>query len=868
MPEPDNNNLPVPRAPLAMLLAAAFFVSPLLFFTSLTRNPYDLQITLLNVSVLGAAALFIYGSIKRGRWLLPATALSRPLAALALIYLVSFAWSWFGHAAFYRPAIASEGLRAGLFFLINCLAVFYLALAVPYGGKDSEVPAGKWLAFILGWGALWFLFPWLKMQLPGEGLFERIFDPYGALLWVSGFTGVYLLIRRTRQEDILHLALSSGAIASLYGIMEYFHFELVWAKLVNPYGNRSVSTFGNPNFISSYTVLFLPLAASLLMKAETRVKRFFYGVIFLAYGGMLMCSLTRSSWIGAAVAFVFLFAFGAHREKLRTNRKFLYPFFGVALLLMVLWPSDNLKPFSSGLVERVTEATSGIKSSAAVSLSGDSGRIYSSFHQRLLIWTGAWQMGLENPLLGNGWGEFELFYPFFQGRLIVNYPVIRGLRTHANNAHNELLEQWSQTGLLGLGAYLWVLATLFYGFLRFYRSADREARYDAVPLAAGLAGILADNMLNVSIHFAVPALGFWWVAGALALKTSGTGVYPAWRRPRAAAAAAWVLLACCLGAGVMWERQFMREFYYFNGFRAMRANNAQAAVAELHKAWEAHPREVNSNYEMGNAYVRAGEPEKGAWAYLEALKSNAGYDEIYFNLAIVLKKLNRMDEALKYLKISSVINPLNQVTWQALAEVYLAAPDRTAIAAAAAADFEEAVKIFPQDPNMWNTLGYFYTLKKNYSSAHAAYSRGVRIEPGNAMLAENLAGVSRQLGLKKDPDLDWLASYSAVASHADSGGDVPVLLRQASALLAADPGNPKVRMLRAKIFFRAGRLAEARADLEATLEARPADNSARYGLAVVYEKEGNNPMARAQWERFLEIEPNNAAVAARLKALK
>ena len=868
MPEPETN-LPVPRAPLALLLAAAFFVAPLLFFTNLTRNPYYLQITLLNVAVLGAAGLFVWGSIKRGRWLLPASALSKPLAALGLVYLVSFAWAWFGHEAFYRPAMAAEGMRAGLFFVINCLAVFYLALSVPFGRDDAEVPAGKWLAFILGWGALWFLFPALKMQLPGDGLFERMFDPYGALLWVSGFTAAYLLVRRCRQEDVLHLALAAGAIAALYGILEYFHVELIWAKLLNPYGNRSVSTFGNPNFISSYLVLFMPLAASLLMKADTAAKRWLYGLIFLSYGGMLMCSLTRSSWLGAAAAFAFLFAFGAHRARLKANKKFLYPFFAAALLMIMFWPSDSLKPFSSGLFDRVSEAVTNVNSPADVNLAGDTGKVYGSFHQRLLIWTGAWQMGLENPLLGKGWGTFELFYPFFQGRAILNFPAVRGLRTHANNAHNEILEQWAQGGLLGLGVYLWFLAALFYGFLRFYRSAGEEARYDAVPLAAGLVGMLADNMLNVSLHFAVPAFGFWWLAGALALKTAGTGTYPPWRSPRAARAAAWLLLLCCAGAAFLWQRQFTREFRYFNGFKIMRSNNAAAAAAELKRAWEAHPREVNCNYEMGNAYVRAGEQEKAAWAYKEALKANAGYDEIYFNLAIVLKRLGRGQEALDLLKVSALINPLNAVTWQALAEIYLSAPDRGKIAAEAAGDFQEAVRAFPYDPSMWNTLGYFQSLLKDFTSARYSYARGVKLDPGNRMLVENLTGVVRKgMGQQKDPDLDWYNAYADLAPRADAGAGVPALLRQADALVAMDPANAKARTLRARLYFRAGSLPVARSDLEAALRANPSDNSARYGLAVILEKTGELPAAIAEWGRFLELEPGNAAVAARLKELR
>ena len=863
----QQDDFPVPRGPLALLLAAAFLVSPILFFTGLTRNPYFLQIALVNWSFLGAAALFLFYSVKRGRWLLPSSYLSKPLAALALVYLFSFAWSWLGHRPFFRPAMQSEGLKAAMFFLTNCLGAFYLALALPYSGKD-EPPAGKWLAFIAVWGLLWFLFPWLKVPPAGDSFFDHFFDPYGFLVWTSGITAVWLLIRRCRQEDILHLAMTAGAVASLYGILQYFRLELVWAKLLNPYGNRSVSTFGNPNFISTYVVIFMPLAASLLMRADTTVKRVYYGLVFLSYEGMLMASLTRSSWIGAAAAFAFLFAFASHRARLKANRKFLYPFFAAALLLLFFWPADNLKPLSSGLAERVSEAASGIGTPAAVSLSGDNGRIYSSFHQRLLIWTSAWQMGLQNPLLGNGWGQFELFYPFFQGRLLVNYPVIRNLRTHANNAHNEVLEQFSQAGLIGLGVYVWFLAALSAGFLRYYRSSSEDARYSAVPLAAGLVGALADNMLNVSLHFAVPAAAFWWVAGALALKTTGSSSYPEWKRPRAAAAAAWALIALCAAGAWSWERQFEREYFYFKGFRAMRANAVPAAVEALRAAWQAHPRDVNADYEYANAYVRSGDLQKGVWAYGEALKSNAGYDEIYFNLAIVLKRLGRQREALDYLRVSSEINPLNLTAWQAMAEIYVSMPDKAAAAAAAVKDFREAVSVFPEDPSMWNTLGYFHTLLKDFRAARDDYFNGASAAPDDRVLAENLVGVSRQLGMKDDPYIKWLAEYQRLARSAPSAAVSAADIAAADALRGTRPDSRPARMLRAKLYFKAGRLDEASAALLELLRERDSDNQARYGLAVIYEKEGKRDLARAAWEDFLRFEPGNSAVRARLEGLR
>ena len=108
MADPENN-LPVPRLPLVLLLAAAFFVAPLLFFTGLTRNPYYLQITILNIAILGATALFLRASLKAGAWRFPATPLARPLAALAACYLASFAWARVGPAPFFLPANASEG---------------------------------------------------------------------------------------------------------------------------------------------------------------------------------------------------------------------------------------------------------------------------------------------------------------------------------------------------------------------------------------------------------------------------------------------------------------------------------------------------------------------------------------------------------------------------------------------------------------------------------------------------------------------------------------------------------------------------------------------------------------------------------------
>jgi len=867
MPQnPEKPAGPKYGALLVFLYVILFFVSPLVFFTDLTRNPYYLQITLLNASVLCAAALLLLTAAGEKSWALPPNVLYAPLAALLAVMALSFIRAYFGHEPFFRPSMLSEFTRAGVFTAVNCALVFLLAQKVPFDPEPQRRSAYAWLAFILLWGGLWFLFPNLRTPPQGDSLMARFWDPYGGTLWLGGIASVWFLVRRFKQEDIIHLAMAVGVLASIYGVLQYFGIELIWARLLNPYGNRSVSTFGNPNFVSSYIVMLLPFALAYLMAAKKPQQRFFYGLTFLTYEAMLMASLTRSSWIGAAAGIASVFAFKEYRLRFRENKDFLGWFLAGALLLLLIWPAQSLKPFSSGLTERLSEGTGRMASVSSLSLGAAPDKIYSSFHQRLLIWTSAWQMGLEGPMLGKGWGLFENFYPFYQGRLLFNFEHIRPLRTHANNAHNEALEMFSQTGLVGLGVYIWLFAVLFAAFFRYYRGAGQEERYWTIPFAAAVIGMFADNMFNVSLHFAVPALLFWWLVGGFSRKLSGPGEGAArtWTKPVLGAAAAWLMVLLCAAGVWYWSAQFMREMYYFRGFKAMRRNDFAGAAAELKKAYDSHGREVNNNYELANAYVRAGDIPGAEWAYEEALKSNAGYDEIYFNLGVVQKRLGKLDAALGNLEMSVFINPLNAPAFNAIAEICVKEPAR---AKEALEVFKAAARTFPDDPNMLNTLGYFQTGQKDYRAAKEAYGRGVRINPGDAMLAQNLMGVAAQLGLKNDPDVLWFRKFQEVQARLTANDFSRSAMASADELVRMEPGNPNALSLRAKISFKAGDEKGAKQDLLKALAVRPQDNAMRYGLAVIYEREGDFKSARREWETLLQFEPGNTVVAERLKKL-
>ncbi len=286
------------------LLVTAHFLCPLLFFTNLTRNPYISQIVLLNIALALAFAAWVWREVERPEgFRLPKLPIAWPLAAFTVIWGLSWLRAYYGHAEFFRPSMAAEGARSALFLLVNCLFPFWLAAsAASEDDGATELELSPWIMFIFFWGLLWVAFPTMRTRVgvPADDFFGLAWNPYGALVWAAGLAAVGWLCRRGRMIDFLHLAFAAGFLASLYGVGQYFSYELVWPHVLNPYGGRAVSTFGNPNFLSTYNAALMPSALALFLVEKNTARRWAYGALFLVLGAALLATLTRSSWGGGS----------------------------------------------------------------------------------------------------------------------------------------------------------------------------------------------------------------------------------------------------------------------------------------------------------------------------------------------------------------------------------------------------------------------------------------------------------------------------------------------------------------------------------------------------------------------------------------
>jgi tetratricopeptide (TPR) repeat protein/O-antigen ligase len=844
------------------LLVVCHFVAPLIFFTNLTRNPYVTQIALVQAGL--AISLAAWAWTEAGRadgWRFPRVPGALALALFAAFWLLSFARAYFVLPVFFRASMAMQGSDALMFEGAVCLAAFVVAAALAAEDDGtSDVSLGAWAGFAVGWGLLWTVFPQARGRVygPPESFGPLFWDPYGGIVWALGLCGAIRLTRRGRSADFLHLALCVGFLASAYGVLQYFNMDVVWPYTLNPYGGRAVSTFGNPNFLSSYDVALMPIALALFLREKSAARRLIYAGAFLTLEAALLATLTRSSWAGALIGCAALAAFAPMRARVKDDPRVVGGLLGAAAALVALWPSSSMSAgYTPTVVGRLTEIGALLHRDGA----------YSPWNQRVLMWTCAWLMGSERPLLGKGAGLFELFYPFYQGTLLHASPFYHNMRTHANNAHNEILENFAQTGLLGLGAFLafWTA---------FFESARRWARGRAGtdPLwagaVAGCAGVLVDNLMNVSLHFTVPAFLFWWLAGSATGRGAREGTKAApWKASLGARRAAAAVLMTAAGA-VCWTqvRAWNREAWYFAGFKRSRENRLPEAQRDLERSQSWGPREVNALYELGNAYARAGRPQAASDTYGAALSANAGYDEIYFNRGILYGgALARPDAARGYFETAWAINPLSSELVNALSALYLREPEKYSDQAVEV--LREAVRDFPANPDHWNNYGFILARRKDWAGAEDAFTHALRIAPDLTTAVRNLQGVSAQSRRPPAPILTVLRDLDEVSAAANRRDSSDRILALAASVCRREPELLKGRFLYGSLLLARGRAADAVPELEYVVARYPGKSSPRVNLGMAYRALGRGAEAQAQFSAALAAEPGNAQLRAQLRAL-
>ncbi len=347
-----------------------------------------------------------------------------------------------------------------------------------FDGKTLPWYAGCWIAFA-GWALV------TTRVAPTPSL-----SVYNYFHFLGAYLAMYLLVfrylrHRWQVQCFLICFLAGAAVVALWGIHLYVgevakQSLTVWtdAERFPLLRRRMYSTLGNPNLLGAYLLMAIGMVGAILLTAKQKMIRGLAIFLLAIWLPVLALTYSRGAWV-SGVAMVTLLA------VLRDRR-----FLGVLVMIPVF-----LLCYHGQLAVRLWSLFSGTDTSVML---------------RYAFWHSTWQMILDHPWLGVGWGAYWEMYPRYD-YFVHNADVI------IYHAHNMYLNMASETGLFGLALFLAAFIGHGWGAWQLYRNATQPLE-EAVGLGMllviiglGVNGVADYNLFNRTV-----GLAFWTLAAVTA----------------------------------------------------------------------------------------------------------------------------------------------------------------------------------------------------------------------------------------------------------------------------------------------------------------------------------------------------------------
>lgn len=833
-----------------LFLAGMVFMAPLVFFTDLTKNPYIAQDLLLALLMSGflvcwAGEAFIKREI-------------RLFYGLADLFMLLFAAVSLA-SLFYNLAVGGKFLaligdfsQKGDVFVFSFVGGWFLA---KYAGSWKwEKFRGEFYFNLVLWCFAWFLF----------NLFSGIFFwIYAAFMW--SWAGYVCLKRLDKVTPfaLLDVFIAVCAICGFYGILQNAGLEMIWRININyEFGSRAVSTFGNPNFLSSYLIIFLPFVFLRYVKAKSGGEKFTFFVMLMVFCAYLAISMTRSSWLGIAGAGVLLLLFKDFRGLLLKNKTRCAVIIAVCFAVFFLWPSGQEGDYSPAAAQRIAELDD-LSEASSLGLGASAEKLNAAYHQRLMMWACGLEMFKESPLLGKGLTSFQMNYGLCQGGLMFKNPALGQLKTQANEAHNQFVQVLAESGLLGIISFICLLAFAFWGILKAVCAEKSEdLRLTYLCLFAGLAAFILDNTLNITFRAVITAFAFWFALGMLnnlccVERTRKVGILPAWLILVLS-----IILAILLAA---WQALYFKaEITALKGYKAFAKGEYSEAEVFLKEADANAAIRADAAFSVVNALIEERKYQEALEYALRGIKKYPGYYEFYLRAAGVKSGLGDNIGAAEYLKEALELYPNNLAAAQAWSKFIAALPAlRTSDNAGKA---EGLLRIFPYDTDI--RLAY---LLSSFDSGE--YERAC--VKSAEFLAEDIFNpdyyeivkecADKGFGNKELTEKADLFKKARGRIKAEKYGTS--LEKETEKFYSRYPQDANAGLLLAEVKYNRGKYREAVNILRPHYEAHRYQKPIAFALASAYLKAGEKDKAKDVLEGILTYDSHDEQALLRLKSM-
>lgn len=301
------------------------------------------------------------------------------------------------------------------------------------------------------------------------------------------FTSYYFNI----SSNKINLMIVSATLISFYGILQCFGIYIVALPEVFISKEYVLSTMGNPNFLGSYLVLFIPLSMYSFMKSKKKIYIMAFSIMHLC----LLMTKTRSAWLGI-IASIIVYIYFANKYK-RFKRE-LFILVIIMLVITILFDISTGGLFVKRFLTIIQDFLSIVERKPEYNRAGSS---------RVFIWERVVKLIYKKPFLGYGFDNLGLVFDKYFG---VDVATTLGKRIWIDKAHNEWLQVAVSSGIPSMIIYiLFVLEVIRKS------SKNLNKNMDILPIYSAVIGYLVQAFFNISV---VSVAYIYWIYLGILMK--------------------------------------------------------------------------------------------------------------------------------------------------------------------------------------------------------------------------------------------------------------------------------------------------------------------------------------------------------------
>jgi O-antigen ligase len=508
------------------------------------------------------------------------------------------------------------------------------------------------------------------------------------------------------------------------GVIQYLGFGF----LDLPSNAQPSAMFFHRNAAAGYLTAILPLSVYCFFEARGRSRRLYAAAMCLALA-YLVFTRTRGAWIGVLVASTGIFLLNRYVGKPRSgesrNLKTVVSLAVVVILIAGTIPDGLSSAKRSAFDDKKDSALGAV--SSIVSEGGDRGRPQ--------LWRHTLEMIADRAVFGVGLGNWEFQYPAYAAGDHLN------INAAPRRPHNDLLWIASETGLVGLAAYISLVGLTFGIGVRLVQDGPAHTRRVALACLFILLAHTVDGLFNFPRERVGGASLFWLAVGALWVVAPRDT-----RRIRLSAMLGLVPLVLIIWSAQMTVRRIGYDYHHLQVHIAERSGDWSTVLDQGPRALTYGDFRANTLIAMGRAFYRTGDAVSAITAHERALTLHPNSLNAHNNLGIAYRRVGRTDEAVLSLKAAIRLYPDFS---QARNNLGNALRDRGEVDASIEV-FKDLIRRGTWLPQVHINLGRSFLEKGDVPNARTSYINALKLDPQNQAARKALEALSP----KRDKPLD------------------------------------------------------------------------------------------------------------------